>query len=697
MVNLTGRLGVLKIAVLGLVALALAACGGGGSNAAGPSTPPAPPVSNGPASTLALLAGSNGGPGALDGTGPAARFNTPSGIAVDGSGNLYVADSQNNTIRKISAAGVVTTVAGSPGVAGFQGSTGADALLDYPSGVAVDGSGNLYVADTSNNSIRKINALGQISTLLGPAFTNAAGGVEFLLGPVGVAVDAAGNVYVADSGNHVVRKVSSAGVVTTLAGTVGAAGSADGLGAVARFNRPLGIAVDGGGNIYVADALNGEVRKVTPAGNVSTLAGSPADTGPLRLQMPTGVAVDAAGNVYVADNYTNSVRKVPMGSGTADVLAGSVGSPGIQDGVGAAAGFQNPFGVAVDANGNVFVSDASSDTIRKISPAAAVSTVAGQAPLQDSVDGTGANAGFVFFASNAAAIDASGNVFVSDDAGTIRQITPSGQVTTFAGTAYTPGAGSGGQGAQAVFSVPAGVAVDSAGNLFVADSGNHVIRKLNAVALESTFAGAAGVIGSQDGVDINARFNNPAGLAFDGAGNLYVSDSEDNTIRKITPQGVVSTLAGTAGVTGNGNGLGAAAAFFAPIGLAVDASGNVYVADSGNHLIRKISASGTTTTFAGTGVAGTQDGAATTAQFNLPTGIALDGAGNVYVADSGNFTIRKITADGVVRTVIGTRGLDGFAPGALPGGLNAPVGVAIKGPTMVIVMGFAVATVTPLP
>jgi serine/threonine-protein kinase len=320
--------------------------------------------------------------------------------------------------------------------------------------------------------------------------------------------------------------------VTTLAGS-GSRGSTDGQGTLASFENPRGVAVDGSGNVYVADYDDHRIRKITPSGSVTTLAGS--------------------------------------------------GSAGSADGQGKAASFNEPFGVAVDAGGNVYVADSFNYQIRKI--------------------------------------------------------TPSGSVTTLAGSGDNGSAD--GQGKAASFFRPMGVAVDGSGNVYVADSNNHRIRKITAGGSVTTLAGS-GSAGYGDGQGTAASFNLPNGVAVDGSGNVYVADSLNYRIRKITAGGSVTTLAGS-GSAGYGDGQGTSASFSLTIGVTVDAGGNVYVADLTNNRIRKITAGGSVTTLAGSGSAGSADGQGTSASFFSPMGVAVDGSGNVYVADVTNNRIRKIT------------------------------------------------------
>jgi hypothetical protein len=305
--------------------------------------------------------------------------------------------------------------------------------------------------------------------------------------------------------------------------------------------------------------------------------------------------VDLFGNIFVPESINNIIRKITP-AGIVSILAGQSGVSGSQDGAAFAASFNNPLDTTVDSAGNVYVADEENNVIRKITPAGVVSTLAGQASVNGgSQDGTGAAASFG--GPTGLAVDTTGNVYVADFFNyTIRKITPAGVVTTLAGQPGVYGSQDG-AGTSARFFRPESVAVDLIGNVYVADSGNATIRKITSAGVVTTLAGQAGVFGSLDGIGSAARFSGARGIGVDSSGNVYVADSFNYTIRKITPTGVVSTLAGQAGVFGSQDGTGAAARFHEPVRIAVDSSGNVYVVDFNS--IRKITPAGVVTTLLG--------------------------------------------------------------------------------------------------
>ncbi len=597
-----------------------------------------------PAGVVTTLAGVAGAQGSVDGAGSGARFYGPTGIAIDGAGNLYVTEFGDHTIRKVTATGTVTTFAGLAGRQGSSDGVGSDARFNLPSGIAVDRLGNLFVLDQTNNVVREVTAAGVVTTLatlspqIDPQYTEP---------PIpygGVGVDVSGNVYVAGANNNTIQKVGTNGEVTVFAGTLGQWGYVDGVGADARFVVPSGVAVDAAGNLYVGDIFNNAIRKVTPAGAVTTLVGGGGQGGTTdgprnvaRFSIIAGLALDPSGALIVSDQ--NAIRKVTP-AGAVTTLAGSNETVGYADGPGNIALFNLPFGIAVDSSTNLFVTDSGNNTIRKITPAGVVSTFAGSPGNSGSADGVGSAARFT--SPQGAALDSAGNLYVADAGNyTIRKISPSGVVTTLAGSPGAAGSADG-SGSAAQFNSPRGVAVDGAGNVYVTDFVDHTIRKVTPDGLVTTLAGVAGVFGWADGTGDQALFNRPFGIAADSPGNLYVADSGSQVIRKITAAGDVTTLAGQAGVTGTKDGTVADALFWEPIGVAVDRSGNVYVTESLGAKLRKITADGHTSTLAGlTANLGDADGVGSAARFSYPTGVAVDASGTVYIADDGNNLIRS--------------------------------------------------------
>ncbi|MDR1848423.1 MAG: hypothetical protein LBQ75_00100 [Zoogloeaceae bacterium] len=357
---------------------------------------------------VSTLAGSN--LGSADGQGGAAQFHSPAGIAIDAAGNLYVADMGNHRIRKVTNKGEVSTLAGRGRVGGFVDGQGSDAWFKNPYSIAIDATGNLYVADTMNNSIRRVTGKGEVSTFAGNGkwgFADGQGNAAQFNRPSGIVIDATGNFYVADKDNHRIRKVTAKGEVSTLAG--GERGFADGQGSAAQFYEPSGITIDAAGNLYVTDRYNNSIRKVTSEGKVSTLAGG----------IPANFA-EGKGNVARSDN--------PVGITIEGKASTPVGrrSPGFADGKGSTARFNEPNGIVIDRAGNLYVSDTQNDRIRKVTPEGVVSTLAGSGS-------TGGD---------------------------------------------TPGGFADGEGSVARFHAPTGIAMDAAGNLYVADMGNERIRKI---------------------------------------------------------------------------------------------------------------------------------------------------------------------------------------------------------------------------
>ena len=839
---------------------------------------------------VTTFAGTAGAAGKVNATGAAARFSSPGAVTVDASGNIFLIDGNNNVVRKITANGVVTTYAGTGGYGALNGPA-AQATFSNMSGIAVDASDNVYIADSGNELIRKITPGGTVSTVAGKSgiygFANGQDTTAIFNDPIGVSVDKTGNLYVMDVNNYLIRKISPTGLVSTLAGKQGVSGLTDGPDSAATFNSPRACAIDAAGNLFITD--NNEVRKISTDGMVTTIAGNgyPGSADGVgraaTFNYLGAISIDGLGNLYVSDPGAYNIRKI-----TPDVvvstLAGTAGVTGKADGIGKAAQFGGGIYAAVGPSGNIFVTDGINNTVRKLaitgyaidkplptgltfngpsgsisgtpvifspatdytvtaynhwgnnsakinitvtgtlsfplipaqiygvadfspavstsgaitytssntavatvvsgnihviaigtstitatngsttlsqvltvntapltiiadnksknyhlanpaltityagfvngdSPAnfttqpgistpATVTTLPGSYPINvygaadknykitfvagtltilggsvtttapqlsypavlnyasqvaitpvlptntggpvpgnaygqitaiaglpgqgGYIDGTGSAARFA--APNGVALDAAGNIYVADATNdVIRKITPAGVVTTFAGR---------GTNQLTNFVFPAGVTVDAAGNVYLTDTFNSLIKKVTPQGVVSIFAGGGNQL---DGQGTQASFGFPSGITIDKSGNLFVADQGNDLIRKITPSGLVSTIAGQQYVQGSANGQGTAATFSRLNEIAVDTIGNLYITDA--NLVRKITTGGLVSTLAGSGAFTSVDGNGTAASFQQPWGVAAEPNGTVYVAEYNQ--IRKITPGGVVSTIIG--------------------------------------------
>lgn len=324
--------------------------------------------------SVATLAGQVLISGGTNGSGTNALFSDPAAIVADSAGNLFVADSQNHAIRKITPNGLVTTVAGQLGVAGSQDATGNQARFDGPCGIALDENGDLFVSDTGNHTIRKITPAGVVTTIAGLAgksgFANGSGSTALFNSPLGIAVATNGTIYVADSGNHLIRAISAGGLVTTLAGSPENWGSENGSGTNARFNGPVGLALDGQEILFVADSNNHTIRRVTPDGAVTTWAGVPGVDGCVdgnassaKFCKPAELAIDRKSNLFVADSFNHVIRKIAPDRKVSTVT-GLAGSSGAADGINGRARLFNPYGLAIRPDGSLVLADAYNELIR---------------------------------------------------------------------------------------------------------------------------------------------------------------------------------------------------------------------------------------------------------------------------------------------------------------------------------------------
>ena len=499
----------------------------------------------------------------------ASRLKDPLDVTVDGSGNLYIADTSNHRVRKVDTTGKITTVAGT-GRSGFSGDGGpaTAARLDAPSGVAVDESGNLYIADRLNNRIRKVDTSGRITTVAGTGtsgFSDDGGPATAarIFSPSGVALDGSGNLYIADQLNNRIRKVDTSGKITTVAGTgTGSFGGDGGPATQAWINSPRSVEVDGSGNLYIVDRWNYRIRKVDTAGTITTVAGTgtsgfSGDGGQAtdaRINAPRGVAVDGSGNLYIADTSNNRIRKVDS-SGVITTVAGT-GTLGFSGdgGQATAAKIWEPSGVEVDGSGNLYIADTQNYRIRKVDTSGTITTVVGVGLSGFGGDG-GPATGAQIRSPQGVEVDGSGNLYIADPGNhRVRKVDTSGTITTVAGTGTRGFSGDNGPATEAQLDWPQRVAVDGSGNLYITDRNRHRVRKVDTAGTITTVAGTgtAGFSGD-DGPATSAQINRPEGVAVDESGNLYISDTSNQRIRKVDSSGVITTVAGngTLGFSGD--------------------------------------------------------------------------------------------------------------------------------------------------
>lgn len=644
---------------------------------------------------LATIAG--GAPPATPAAGTSVGIGHPLRCTADASGNVYF--SAGNVVFKLDTSGNLTLIAGNSR-AGYTGDNGLaiNAELNQPSGIALDSSGNIYVADSLNNVVRMVAPNGIITTFAGNGGQGYSGDYLPAVGanmnqPSGLAMNASGILYIADTGNNVIRQVAG-GIINTFAGNnvPGYAGDTQAA-SVAEFLDPTDVAVDGSGNVYIADTGNSIIREVTISnGIINTVAGEQslgsgyAGDGGLatvaELWLPYGVAVDSSGNIYISEYGDSRIRKVTKSSGKILTIAGN-GTYGFAGDGGSAgtAEFANPWGLCVDGNGNVYVADLWNYRIRKIASGGQISTVAGNGNTSYSGDG-GLAIKAQLNGPQAVAVDSSGNVYIADTANNrVRQVTPKGVINTIAGTGSAGSTGDNGPGPSAQLSVPRGIAVDAKGNVYVADTGNNRIRVIAPNGIITPYAGSGtGGFSGDGGAATSASLNEPQGLALDASGNLYIADFANGRVREVTANGIISTLAGNgvAGYSGDG-GPATLAAINGPSAVAVDSSGNVYIADTNGDRIREVSG-GTITTIAGTGGDGYsgENVRASTSLISAPRGIAVDGAGNVYFGDSLS-RIVKVSPNGTLATIGGQvpTGYLGDGGPATNGEIDGPAGIAL--------------------
>ena len=520
--------------------------------------------------------------------------------------------------------------------------------------------------------------------------------------PSGAFVDAEGNLYIADEDNHRVRKVTPDGIVTTVAGS-GPTGSSEGgfggdgdVATDARLNDPEGVFVDHLGNLFIVDENNHRIRKMDVSGVITTVVGDGftdsegagrflGDGGlatEASLNEPKGVFVDGAGNVFVADERNHRVRRVDGETGIITSVAGN-GTPGFSGEGGAAidASLNYPSGVYLDGSNKLYIADADNHRVRMVDSSGIITTVAGTGSNDFSGDGGPATDAALSFPSGVF-VDDSGNLLVSDEVNhRIRKIDNSGMITTVAGNGTESFAGDGGFATDASLSFPSSVFMDSAGHLFISDEANNRVRRVDPDGIMTTVAGG----GVGDGTPATeAILNNPRSVFVGSAGTVYVADRNNHRIRKVDSAGTITTVAGNGVEAYSGDGGPATdASLNSPRGVFVDASGNLYIADEDNDRIRKVDVEGSITTVAGNGIGGfgCDGGPATDASLDDPEGVFVDAAGNIYIADTDNSRVRMVDLAGVITTVAGN-GVEGFSGDGGPAtdaSMDDPEGVFLDG------------------
>lgn len=609
--------------------------------------------------------------------GPATRaqLDDPMGIARDSAGNLYIADSLNNLLRRVTPAGVISTFAGggSTGVVNNgDGMAATSASLSDPERVAVDPSGNVYIADVNHNRVRKVDTSGTISTYAGNgSFTYAGDGgpatSASFAGVGGMAWTSDAALLIADTYNNRVRRVDQSGAISTVAGNGSSFDSGDGSAATgAGVDNPVDVAVDQAGGYWIAEANGGAVRHVDSTGIISAVA----VPGLLR---PQGVATAPDGGVVISDLNARLLRW-HHADGTNTILAGNGFANLSADGVPAIDISLNfPEDVAFDTAGNMYIADNINYVVERVSPGGMVTIVAGngQPPCrsldcQGSSNGDGGPATQAILSSpRAVAVDNANNLYIAEyESALVRKVDPSGIISTYAGGGSN-GLGDNGPATQAQLSTVYGLTIAPDNSLIIADTFDHRIRRVDSNGIITTIGGnGTGGYSGDNGPATAAELNHPTDMAYDSAGNLYIADFSNMRVRKVATDGTITTVAGSGvadtGGTGVGDGLPAtAAALSGPYSVAADSSGNLYISDQTDHRIRAVDTTGTMSTVAGIGKNGFSGdgGAATSAEMWWPSGLAIGPTGALYFADLENARIRAINAPAVpqLTSVVSTK------------------------------------------
>ena len=566
--------------------------------------------------------------------GPATRaqLEQPFAVALGNGGTLYIADQAANRVRAVTPDGIIHTIAGTgskvdprPLQAGMRAT---EADLDLPFALAVDSKENLYIS--ASGGVYKVDPTGTITK-----FTTRFG--------FGIAVDRNGNLFLAEGQNEIVSEVRPDGTVTAVAGTGRQGFSGDGGPATkAQLSYPFAVTIDAQGAILIGDSTR--IRTVALGGRIATIAGTgtagfSGDGGPAPAAMLSNtdaLAVDQAGVLYIADSSNGRIRSVGP-----DGIIHSIGAINGDGGPALTAALAGPAGLAFDTKGNLYVAERDGGRVRRIDQKGRISTVAGNGVAGFVGDG-GPAVQAELNQPTAVAVDKEGNLFIADSKNNrVRRVDSQGRITTAAGTGTIGFAGDGGPAGMAQLNEPSGVGVDREGRLLVADTRNNCVRRIDGKGVIETIAGHKtdrGGFAGDGGRATAALLSSPEGLAVDAKGTLFVADSGNGRGRRVDAQGIIATVAG-----------GDVEHLAFPMAVAVDAHGNVYIADLIAQRIRRIDAHGGLQTVAGTGpivsTAGGYSGdggPATSARLNNPTGVAIDPAGNLLIADTDNGRIRRV-------------------------------------------------------
>jgi uncharacterized protein (TIGR03437 family) len=623
-------------------------------------------------------------------------------LTVDRSGNYYVGDADNYMAMRVGPDGIVHVIAGNG--AGFisgDGGLGVNAGLGLPSAITVDSADNIYIA-VFDNRVRKLSPDGIITTFAGTGEDGFGGdggpATKALLSDShGLAVDTAGNVYISDTSNNRIRKITPDGIITTFAGNGQQGISGNNLPATSvPLNQPTRIALDSAGNVYIVEsgpnpAQGDRIRKVDANGIITTVAGGGTDfttniPAASAAMLPLAVGVDAARNLYIVDQFRQGILKVDSTGQLTTVAGGSEIAGFAGDGgpaINALFAFNLYPDVAVDSSGNIFIADDGNLRIRKIDTAKTIQTIAGNGLFQFSGNGGPATSASLDYPVGVIE-DNAGNIFVSDQqANRIRRIARDGTISVFAGNGMEAEMGDHGPATAASLLLPSYMTFAPDGSLLVADL--CVIRSIDKTGIIHTVAGGGDCnYGGDGGSPLQASLNLPEGMAFDSGGNLVIADTYNNRLRVILapPDGRIFTLAGDGRAAFSGdNGSSLKAELNEPVGVRIY-NGDVYFSDYLNHRIRRID--GQTfiiTTVAGNGTPGFagDGGPATQAEINLPEGITFDQAGNLYIADTGNGRVRKVDPTGIITTFAGSNS-NRFGDGgpATKAGIAAPADVWVN-------------------